>query len=1055
MKSGFYAFIFLFFFYTIVPAQETVWGVTSNGGNNDIGTIGHYIPAESKWVTDFGDFTLTSPGSNLQELTFYNNKFYGLASGVRNGIIIEWDPITNTYEKKAQLDGNSPQGPLILRNGKFYGITLGGGLNNMGTIFEWDPVSSLSTKKYDFSIANGYSTSNCTMTLYNDKFYGVATHGGSNSAGVIFEWDPASNVYIKKIDINPALGQGSGPIGSLSMYNGKFYGATSLGGALNFGVIFEWDPATNVYTKKVEFNAISAGRTSGNFSFLNDKFYGVLGTNQTSFGGTIFEWDPNTNDLTAKINLAATVPAGGYYPDGYYPGGKLIYVNNKFYGLTTAGGENNFGVLFEWDPVSNEYLKKIDLTDSQGRYSPSNPVLTAPVHLNGKLYGTTPLGGNGQSGVIYEWDLASNVYSKKIDLNYAVKGRSPSGSLNYFNGKFYGTTSSGGTDGYGVLFEWDPATATYTKKIDFTAQSGGSPYEMTLYNDKFYGMTFSGGADRMGVIFEWDPSSNQYTKKLDLTVATGNNLFGAMVERDGKFYGVTQNGGQFGHGMLFELDPVTSQLTNKYSFNPSVVGGIPVASLAYHAGKFYSVTQIAATNPGTLFEWDPVTMSMSKKWSFSSSTGATPRFVMNVADKLYGTTQSGGTNGSGVIFEWDLNSNTYTKKIDFETSVGRIPGKMVSNGVVLYGSTLLGGANGVGVFFEWAPANNLLTKKIDLTVSTGTIPGNVQPLLINGLRIFQKIAFTSISSKTFNQSAFELTAISTSGLPISYTSSDPAIASISGSTVTIHKAGTITITASQPGNAYYLPATAVGQSLMINKGTQTLDFASVPTKTLGDTPFNLMVTSTSGLAVSFNSTSDKVTLSGSQATIVKPGSVIIRASQSGNESYNAAVSVDQTFCINPAKPTITLSNVNTETPTLTSSATTGNQWYLNNNAIMDATEVTYSATGAGIYKVQVKADNCLSVFSSDTPLIVTGDLKNVPVLINVFPNPVEDYLMISGMPADVNECVIIDMAGRSSILKLERQDGIHRGDVHNYRAGLYLTRVPSGNGIQQIEFIKK
>jgi len=251
----------------------------------------------------------------------------------------------------------------------------------------------------------------------------------------------------------------------------------------------------------------------------------------------------------------------------------------------------------------------------------------------------------------------------------------------------------------------------------------------------------------------------------------------------------------------------------------------------------------------------------------------------------------------------------------------------------------------------------------------------------------------------------------------------------------------------------HLPVSA---RFTLSKAAQTITFTAPATKTLGDAAFGLVATSTSNLMVSFSTASDKVTLAGSQVTIVKAGSVTITATQPGNESFNAATSMNLTFCINPAKPTITLSNVNTESPTLTSSSASGNQWYLNGIAITGATSPTYTAATPGIYKVQVKADNCLSAFSSDTPLIVTGDSKqHGRSEIAVYPNPVDDYLMISGLPEETAECVVTDMKGRASPLKLERQNGNHRADVRNYGAGLYLVRVQASNEIHQIKFIKK
>jgi hypothetical protein len=76
----------------------------------------------------------------------------------------------------------------------------------------------------------------------------------------------------------------------------------------------------------------------------------------------------------------------------------------------------------------------------------------------------------------------------------------------------------------------------------------------------------------------------------------------------------------------------------------------------------------------------------------------------------------------------------------------------------------------------------------------------------------QSITFDSL---THTDDVFDLSATTTSGLEISYTSSDNSVATISGKTVTVLKAGSTTITASQNGNDNYHAATDVSQVLEI------------------------------------------------------------------------------------------------------------------------------------------------------------------------------------------------------------------------------------------------
>lgn len=78
----------------------------------------------------------------------------------------------------------------------------------------------------------------------------------------------------------------------------------------------------------------------------------------------------------------------------------------------------------------------------------------------------------------------------------------------------------------------------------------------------------------------------------------------------------------------------------------------------------------------------------------------------------------------------------------------------------------------------------------------------------------QSISFAALPSKLTTSAPFSLVATASSGLLVSFTSSNPSVATISGSTVTITGPGTTEITATQAGNADYL-ADSVVQSLTV------------------------------------------------------------------------------------------------------------------------------------------------------------------------------------------------------------------------------------------------
>jgi len=85
----------------------------------------------------------------------------------------------------------------------------------------------------------------------------------------------------------------------------------------------------------------------------------------------------------------------------------------------------------------------------------------------------------------------------------------------------------------------------------------------------------------------------------------------------------------------------------------------------------------------------------------------------------------------------------------------------------------------------------------------------------------QTITFGTLAVKNYGDAAFNLTATASSGLPVMYASSNPAVATVSGSTVTIAGIGSTDITASQTGNNNYNAAADVVQQLLVNPQTLT------------------------------------------------------------------------------------------------------------------------------------------------------------------------------------------------------------------------------------------
>jgi uncharacterized protein YjdB len=244
----------------------------------------------------------------------------------------------------------------------------------------------------------------------------------------------------------------------------------------------------------------------------------------------------------------------------------------------------------------------------------------------------------------------------------------------------------------------------------------------------------------------------------------------------------------------------------------------------------------------------------------------------------------------------------------------------------------------------------------------------------------QSINFDEIPTKYLNSVPFALNASSTSGLPVSFVSSDPSVATVSGNTVTILSVGTTTITASQAGNEAYGAATPVNRLLTVTKVPQQISFDALAAKTINSTPFDVTASSTSGLPVSFASSNPSVaTISGNTITIVSAGTTTITASQAGNATYSAAESVDRVLIVEKLSQEITFEAipqkfVNSSAFPLSASASSGLPVSFSSSnpsvATVSGNMVTIVASGTTTITATQAGNNTYQAKSIDRLLIV-------------------------------------------------------------------------------------
>ena len=166
----------------------------------------------------------------------------------------------------------------------------------------------------------------------------------------------------------------------------------------------------------------------------------------------------------------------------------------------------------------------------------------------------------------------------------------------------------------------------------------------------------------------------------------------------------------------------------------------------------------------------------------------------------------------------------------------------------------------------------------------------------HGHRTSQAIIFGQPGAAAVGQ-VVPLSASTTSGLAVSFSSDTPSVCTVAGTTVTTTAAGTCAVTASQAGDRHYLAAREIAQSFQVHAGHtgQTITFPPPPEATVGD-PVTLSASASSGLTVAYRSDTPRTcTVSGSTVSPAAAGTCTVTASQGGSDRYAAARDVKQSF----------------------------------------------------------------------------------------------------------------------------------------------------------------
>ena len=379
-------------------------------------------------------------------------------------------------------DEGSPIGGLALSTNVLYGIT-------------GDVMFSINTNGTDYSVLNNFVDQGVivsprgNLVLANDALYGTSTAGGGYGYGSVFSINTdGSSLNVLHSFTNTLNGSWPEPYGSLVLFGNRLYGTTFYGGddagdGVGYGTIFSINTNGDDFAELHEFTGgLGGAYPAGGVIVAGDTLYGTASQGGSTNAGIVFSMNIDGSNFAVLHDFTNS-------PDGASPLSGLILSSDTLYGTTSAGGDDGSGLFvgtvysLNIDGSSYKTLSSFSITNADWDL----PGTVGNLLLSGNtLYGAVfdYAGSEYGSGVIYSLYTDGSAFTVLHRFSFAdadSHGTNDDGAILWANNlvmsghTLYGTTSAGGTNGFGTVFALDfQAPPPVIKNIVYNGSASNS-----------------------------------------------------------------------------------------------------------------------------------------------------------------------------------------------------------------------------------------------------------------------------------------------------------------------------------------------------------------------------------------------------------------------------------------------------------------------------------------------------------------------------------------------------------------------------------------------------